>query len=264
MPIPLLSDIAEALRFLSRIPIPSRAESAPDGRARPFMERVTPAFPIAGGLIGLTGAIVLLIALTLHFGAWVSAILAIAAMTALTGSLHEDGLADCADGLGGHSVERRLEIMKDSRVGSFGVLALVLATFLKVAALQALIGQGAIAAATALVAAAAVSRVAGPFILILLPAARASGLAAGAGRPSRRACATAAVIGVIIAFVMVVPSFGPAALLSALILGIVAFFGVSRLARAQFGGHTGDVAGAAIAAVEIAFLLGLLMFARQF
>ncbi|QIB32879.1 adenosylcobinamide-GDP ribazoletransferase [Ancylobacter pratisalsi] len=264
MPIPVLSDVPEALRFLSRLPIPSDGDLKREEHDRPFMERVAPAFPIAGGLIGLIGSIVLLIALTVHLGAWVSAILAIAVTTALTGALHEDGLADCADGLGGQSVERRLEIMKDSRVGSFGVLALVLATLLKVATLQALVAHSSLAAAAALVAAGAISRVAGPYMLALLPAARAGGLAAGAGRPSRSACATGAVIGIIIAFVMVVPSFGVTALISGLSFGIITFFGLRRLARAQFGGQTGDVAGAAIALVEIAFLLGLLIFARQF
>ncbi|MCS0501292.1 adenosylcobinamide-GDP ribazoletransferase [Ancylobacter mangrovi] len=265
MPLPVLSDVPEALRFLTRLPVPESgtAPAGSDGPARPYMDRLAPAFPVAGAIIGLLGALVLAIGLAVHLGSWVSSVLAVAVMTAITGALHEDGLADTADGLGGNGIERRLEIMKDSRIGSFGVLALVLAMLLKVGALEGLSFASGLDAGAALVAAGALSRTAGPWMLAVLPPARASGLAAGVGRPSAAACRMAAAIGVVIAFAATVPVFGLAAFVVALIFGIAAFFGIVRLARAQFGGQTGDIAGAAIVAVEIAFLTGLLIFARQ-
>ncbi len=96
-----------------------------------------------------------------------------------------------------------------------------------------------------------------------LPFARADGLARSAGVPSRQSRSAALGLALVIAALMIIPTFGPLSLAAALILGITAFFGIVRLARAQFGGQTGDVAGTATLVVEIAFLLGLLIFARH-
>ncbi len=258
----VLRALPAALRFLSRLPVPRLPfEPAQDGP--PDLDRLAPAFPLAGALIGLTGALTALVFALIGLPAPVAATLAVLVLIAAAGGLHEDGLADVADGLGGMIVAKRLEIMRDSRLGSFGVLALVLAVVLRITVLQALLDVDVYAAAAGLVAAAAVGRLAPVLMLAALPPARPEGLGHGAGRPSPAARWKAGVLALVIAAFLVIPGFGGLALAGGLVLGFIAFSGLVRLARAQFGGQTGDVAGAAALLVEIAFLLGLLIFARH-
>ena len=262
MVIPILPDVPAALRFLSRLPVPRFAhEDSVDGP--PDIERLGPAFPLAAAVIGLIGAATLAIGHWLNLGNFISATLAVGVLAAVTGALHEDGLADTADALGGMNVARRLEIMKDSAVGPFGVVALILSFALRIGALAALASISMWGAAAAVIAASSVSRVGALWILHALPPARLDGLSSSAGRPSRNTLQKAASLAAVIAAIMVIPGFGILSLLGGFLLGIVALFALVRLADAQFGGQTGDVAGAAVAIVEIAFLLGLLIFARQ-
>lgn len=261
MPIPILSHVPAALRFLSRLPVPRFSfEKQTDGA--PDIERLGPALPIAGALLGLIGSLVLLAALGVGLKGFLAATLAFGTLAAISGAFHEDGLADTADALGGMSRERRLEIMRDSRLGSFGAVALILAFVLRIGTLDALSSISAMGAAGALIAASALSRVAGLWILYALPPARADGLAHSAGRPSIDSFRQTAVIGLVIAAILVVPTLGALPLLAGLILGTAALFGVTRLSSAQFGGQSGDVAGAAALVCEIAFLIGALIFAR--
>ena len=121
-----------AAGFLTRLPLPA------GGWQADRMAQASRYFPAAGALIGLGGGGVWWLA-GLALAAPLAAGLALAAMLALTGALHEDGLADCADGLGGgRDREQALEIMRDSRTGSYGVLALVLSLGLRWAALAAM------------------------------------------------------------------------------------------------------------------------------
>ena len=126
--------------------------------------------------------------------------LAIAALACATGALHEDGLADFADGLGGASRARRLEIMRDPRVGSFGVIALVLALLARAGALAALAGPAEVG--VALIAAAALSRALLPPAMLALPQARGDGLAVQAGRPHPARVAAALAIALLIALLL--------------------------------------------------------------
>ncbi|MBS9478151.1 adenosylcobinamide-GDP ribazoletransferase [Ancylobacter sp. VKM B-3255] len=251
-----------ALRFLSRLPVP-QTPFEPPLDAPPEIERIGPGFPLAALLIGLTGALTALTAHAIGLSPWLSSTLAVAVLMGVTGALHEDGLADMADGLGGMNIARRLEIMKDSRIGTFGVLALILGFALRVGALQELMAIDVCASVAALVAAGTLARAAALGVLGVLPPARPGGLAHGIGRPSPATLATAAGLALVIAALLVIPGFGTLAYIGGLIVGILAFFALTRLARAQFGGQTGDVAGAAALMVEIAFLLGLLIFARH-
>lgn len=257
---PVFGAVPAALRFLSRLPVP-RLPFEPEHDGPPELERLAPAFPLAGALIGITGALMVLLAMLAGLPSLVAATLAVAVLVIVSGGLHEDGLADVADGLGGMTVARRLEIMRDSRLGSFGVLALILAVVLRIGILAALLDRSAGAGAVALVAAGAVGRLAPVLMLAALPPARPEGLGHGAGRPSAGARGTAAALALVIAALLLIPGFGFGALCGSLVLGFLGFSALVRLARAQFGGHTGDVAGAAALVVEIAFLLGLLIFA---
>jgi len=261
MAIPVLPDVPAALRFLSRLPVPRLAhEDSVDGP--PDIERLGPAFPLAAAVIGVTGALALIVGHWLNLGNFIAATLAVGVLAVVTGALHEDGLADTADALGGMNVARRLEIMKDSAVGPFGVVALILSFTLRIGALAALASLSVWGAAGALIAASSVSRVGALWILHALPPARPTGLSSSAGRPSRNTLQKAAAIAAVIAAILVIPGLGILSLLAGFLVGIVALSGLTRLADAQFGGQTGDVAGAAVAVVEIAFLLGLLIFAQ--
>jgi len=119
----LLPDLAACLRFYSRLPVPrlhgeGDIHAAPDFRTAPRM------LPLAGLILALPAALTLLAARGLGLGPFLAAALALTVMVLVTGALHEDGLADLADGCGGATRERRLEIMRDSRLGSYGAIAL--------------------------------------------------------------------------------------------------------------------------------------------
>jgi len=123
-------DIPAAIGLLSRLPVPVDTDLATRRGARAAW-----AYPLAGLVVGALAGLVAQVALWLGLPPSIAALLALAAMIAITGALHEDGLADSADGLwGGWDRARRLEIMKDSRIGTYGVLALGLTLLLRAAA----------------------------------------------------------------------------------------------------------------------------------
>lgn len=251
----LLADIACCVGFYTRLPIPYPGE-------RDFATAQWAA-PVAGAVVGLVIGVTLWLSLATGLPATLAAAIALAAGALLTGALHEDGLADVADGFGGGQTrERKLEIMKDSRVGAFGVCALILAFALRIGALVELLAAGPLQAAAGLAAAVSVARLAGLWMLAALPFARADGLARSAGVPGRESRRRALVLALLVAGLLVIPTLGVMALIGGALAGLAAFFLVVRLARAQFGGQTGDVAGAATLLVEIAFLIGLLILAR--
>ncbi|HTT78328.1 MAG TPA: adenosylcobinamide-GDP ribazoletransferase [Stellaceae bacterium] len=208
------------------------------------------AFPLVGAGVGGLAAIAFLVAETLGLAALPSGLLAVAAGIALTGAFHEDGLADTADGLGGGSDRAaKLAIMRDSRHGTFGILALVLSVALRAAALAAL--GDPLHAGLALIAAHAASRGALPPVMRLSSPARPDGLAATAGRPSLAVAIAAAAIGAAVALAMLGPRAGAIAL--ALTSGAIALAAI--LAQRQIGGYTGDVLGLCQQLGEIVMLL---------
>lgn len=255
-----LWDLAACLRFGSRLPVPAlRFEGGDQADERGRTLRL---FPLAGALLAAIGALAFLAGEGLGLGAFVSAALAIAALTLVTGALHEDGLADTVDGFGGGTTPaRRLEIMRDSRIGTFGAGALVLSFTLRIGALATLADRLPPAAvAAAIVIAATLSRAACLAPLALLPPARESGL--GRAYASARVGDLAAPWAWAVAI-----AFGLGRLVAipitasglAVVLAAGAGLGLTALARRLIGGQTGDVAGAAQQAAEIAALLGLLI-----
>lgn len=238
----LAAGFAVAAAFLTVIPVA-------DPTARPLAGSIW-AFPLVGAGIGGVAAVAFVLAQLAGLGDWPAALLAVLAGLLATGALHEDGLADAADGLfGGDDRERRLMIMRDSRHGTFAVLALVLSVGLRAAAL-AEIGE-VVRAGLALVAAHAASRALLAPALFVLPPARADGLGANAGRPN--AAATAAAL--VIAFAIAAAALGP--LHAAIAFGFAAAAAVAAgaFARRRIGGQTGDVLGALQQIAEIAMLL---------
>ncbi|HUO53778.1 MAG TPA: adenosylcobinamide-GDP ribazoletransferase [Rhodoblastus sp.] len=241
----LLGDLAGALGFFSRLPIP-----APQGD---FARSLRMA-PLAGALLGLLGGLVFVAALALRLPAGAAALLTLGFGALLTGGLHEDGLADVADGFGGgFSRERKLEIMKDSRIGAFGASALIVSFGLRASALVVLAGAPA-AALLVLAGVGALSRAAALAPLAFLPAARGDGAGRAAGAEARK-LRPAFVLALPFAFLPMLGGVSLVSCLLALVAASLATFGLCALARAQIGGQTGDVAGAAQQGAEIAALL---------
>ena len=255
----LMVDLVQALRFYSRLPLPALPwEPAP--HALPDFQRLARVLPLAGVVLGILPALAMGAALFLDLGPWLAATLAVAAMTLTTGALHEDGLADTADSFGGASRERRLEIMRDSRIGSFGSAALFFALALRIGALATLASRAEWPAVlAAILIAAALSRTAGLMLLVFLPPARRDGASYSVGQPTREtfwlAVGFAGLIAVVLGLLGGLPASGLGLMLALSALAGLTFM---RLAERHIGGQTGDLAGAAQQVAEIAALIGLL------
>ncbi|MDT8329002.1 MAG: adenosylcobinamide-GDP ribazoletransferase [Roseovarius sp.] len=239
-------DVPLALSLLSRLPVPVRAyeRSAEAAWAYPLVGVVLGALAALGGL--LTGWVGL--------PAPLAALIALSLMIVLSGAMHEDGLADTADGLwGGWDRQKRLEIMKDSHIGSYGVLALILSLGARWCALWLLFQSGAALATSALIVAATLSRGVMPGLMAALPHARDTGLSRRVGRVAPVSAALAGLLAATVAVVML----GGAGVTAALWAGLAAL-GVGAIARAKIGGQTGDILGASQQIAEIAVLFSLL------
>ena len=244
-PVQLARDLNVALSFCTRLPVPHAIAATGADVARACW-----ALPIAGALVGAIGALVYCLAATAALPAFPAAALAVAATVLATGALHEDGLADVADGFGGGATrERKLEIMGDSRLGTYGACALVLSLLLRISAI-ADITQSALVAA-ALLAAHIGARAVMPAVMWFVPPAKPNGLSASAGLPPVASVVLAAIFGAAALGIGLGPGSGAIAMLVVLV-GAAA---VARLSIAQIGGQTGDVLGAVEQVSEILILL---------
>ncbi len=240
-------DISAGFALLTRLPL--RASEAALSRGA----RAAWSWPLVGAALGglAGGAAVVLLALGLPASLTAGICLTLSAV--MTGALHEDGLADTVDGFwGGWEPARRLEIMKDSHIGSYGVLALILSLGLRWSALTLLFEAG--LALPALIAVGALSRAVMPALMQALPAARQGGLSRAVGRVPFDTAASGAALGVVLGLL----SVGLVALPLALAV-VIAGFGIGALAKSKIGGQTGDVLGAAQQVSEIALLCVLVM-----
>lgn len=246
-----LVDLPAALGLLTRLPIPVDGEAAVARGARAAW-----AWPLAGVVVGLLAGVLAWLALLAGLPAAIAALLALALQVAITGAMHEDGFADSLDGLwGGWTRERRLDIMKDSHIGAFGVTGLVLSFALRWQILVHLIEAG-LSPLAILVALAASSRVAMVVLMAALPHARDSGLSAAVGRPGAATTAIAVVLGLGIA----VSALGVTAVAMALAMAL-ASVGWALIAMRRIGGQTGDILGAGQHLAEMAGGLVLLILA---
>ncbi|WP_372884195.1 adenosylcobinamide-GDP ribazoletransferase [Shimia sp.] len=238
-------DIATALALLSRLPLRARFERGADAAW---------AYPLAGPVLALIAALPTALLLSVGLPAPLAALVWLALHVVLTGAMHEDGLADSADGLwGGWEPARRLEIMKDSRIGSYGVIALCLSLAARWAALGLLLAEP--GWLWGLVAVGALSRATMPALMAALPHARASGLSRAQGRPSR----TTALVAAAIALALALLCSGAAAAALAAVAALVAL-ACAGIARAKIGGQTGDILGATQQVAEIALLFTLTLW----
>lgn len=237
----MIDGFLSVLSFMTRLPVPGSRHTAPGAAVW--------AFPIAGLIVGAIGGAVFWIAAVLGLGGWPAAFLALATTALATGALHEDGLADSFDGLwGGHDPENRIAIMRDSRIGGFGALALILATGLKASLLAAFADPT--DAALTLVATHGLSRVAPALLIFCLDPASKTGLAGQAGRPGSLSAALSLVIGGGAA-VLLTGAAGAAMLAGTLIITLGAF----ALLKAKLGGHNGDTLGGTEQTAEIVCLI---------
>lgn len=239
-----------SLRFLTRLPVPFVRRLDP-----PPLHSAMGMFPLAGAAIGaLTGASLVACNL-LGLPEFFAAAVALATAALITGALHEDGLSDVADGFGGgRTREQRLEIMRDSRIGAYGALALCIITLARASLYVALLELPPGDTIVLLAAAAAFSRALMVDLMWATRPARMDGLSVAAGRPSRTTTLTALSIGGLGAGVAGSYVLAPAAGIVALIAGGIALAMVRAAAMRKIGGQTGDVIGAGQVLAETAML----------
>ncbi|WP_062014005.1 adenosylcobinamide-GDP ribazoletransferase [Aureimonas sp. AU4] len=245
--------LLRTLTFLSRLPPVSfafRDGPHPLGADAPL-------FPLAGALIALPPALLLPLGTALGLAPLVAATLCVLSLVALTGALHEDGLGDTADGLFGHrATADALRIMKDSRVGTYGALALTGSLVLRIALLADLAAVRPGAAALALVAASAASRGWMAWLWSRLATADPGGLADSVGRPSAAAGRAGLVLGLAIAAALGLAVADVPGLVLPALLSALPVLWLARVLRRRLGGQTGDTLGAAQQLCEMALLLG--------
>jgi len=234
-------DILAAFSLLTRLPVPVQ-----HSRAGLRAGAAVWAYPLVGGFVGLLSGASGMFALWLGVDQAMAAILVVTIAALLTGALHEDALADCADGLaGGQSVARRLEIMKDSRLGAFGVTALVLVLGARWSGIQALLDTP----LPVFVVIGAASRLPMVLAMSLLPLAQNKGMAANAGHPPLANAALA--VGICLAICLVLlGSTGFTLLFAACLAPLPLWFAARRL----IGGYTGDILGGSQQLAEVAAL----------
>ena len=241
-------DLVAAFVLLTRLPLPwdRLTDTAPN------LNRSVWAFPVVGVLVGGCGGIGYGAALMLGLPPMVSALLAVTVMILLTGAFHEDGLADVADGFGGGlTLDRKLQIMRDSRIGAYGMLAIIIAVGLRVFSLASFSFPHAV---EVLIIAAMFSRLMMAFIMRALPPARNDGLAHDTGKPGLLSIG----VGIAITFGITFALTNLQLTISICGVAIVSCLIIGWIAKRQINGFTGDVLGAAQQVTEISVLLFLL------
>tara|TARA_R110002020_G_scaffold34066_26_gene103742 strand:+ start:14914 stop:15696 length:783 start_codon:yes stop_codon:yes gene_type:complete len=250
-----VDDIARATGFLSRLPAPARYFNDYDGS----LSRASGMFPAAGLVIALVPGLAILLLTLLGANAALTVLIALAILIAITGGLHEDGLADAADAFGARGGrEHMLEIMKDSRTGTYGVLALLISFAFRVTALTIILSVlGGWNTFLVVLAVAAGSRAAITWHWNELPPARRDGVAVSAGAPDANAATMALFTGAILFTGLAAVSTGIMPAILGLGVLAVAVSQWTSIVRRKLNGHTGDTLGASQQIAETASLVTL-------
>ncbi len=243
-----------AASFLLRLPLPPLARPIPPGA----MTRAMWAFPLVGIAVGVSGAAVYAVFVLMGFTSLLAALLAIAVITGLTGGLHEDGLADMADGFGviGPRFEK-LAVMRESHIGTFGVLALGFAMAMRTAAITAVGETGILSVAVALILAESIGRAAMPLAIWLAPPARPDGLGAAASAAKDHETFLSMSVSVTMVSILSLIFLLPLQAMAIMTTMILIVRTMVSCACKHIGGHTGDVLGATGHAVSTAVLMSL-------
>lgn len=251
----LKDDLVMALRFFSRLPTGDSPHENPD------LGRIAMALPLASVVMGAI-PILLLGGVWLGLPGYFAAALSVGAMVIVGGGMMEDSLADSADGLfGGSTRERRLEILKDSRHGTYGVAALCLFLVLRVTALGGVAAVNPLAAAGLWLAANIAGRSGALWVAVALPPARAEGASASAGALPVSRFMVGAALATLLVFVIGAPASSLLGVIMAMVAVGLVVLGWTALCRKLVGGQTGDLIGGAAGLGEIAALTVLLIFA---
>jgi adenosylcobinamide-GDP ribazoletransferase len=241
----LQSDLVAAFMLLSRLPVARLGRFV----APPNLARCIWVFPIVGLVVNGTGGLVYWLAHIASMPPFLAAAWTLVATLIITGGFHEDGLADAVDGFGGGATPaRKLEIMRDSRIGTYGATALFLSLIVRTAGIAALSQPRVVL--TALILAGMLGRSAMILVLLLLGPARAEGIGASVGRTQPMSATIGLGLGVLASFLLL-PAFPATA---AVVLGFGSALVLASIAARQLGGHTGDVLGAAEVLAECVVL----------
>ncbi|GLQ36035.1 adenosylcobinamide-GDP ribazoletransferase [Amylibacter marinus] len=242
-----LHDIWAAFSILTRLPVP-----VDHTRAGLRANKAVWAYPLVGAGIGAIAAVFGYALLASSVPVEFCAAICILVLIATSGALHEDGLADCADGFwGGNSTERRLEIMKDSAIGAYGMLALIGFSLAQWSAVAQLMQENIFALFIGL---GAISRLPMVLGMWIIPNARANGMSASVGMPSAQSVQLATGLSIIIAVIC----FGWQGIFICT-AALIAAGGLFALADKKIGGQTGDVLGASQKCAELGAFLCIFM-----
>ncbi len=265
----LVNQFSVAWLFLTRIPLPgwwnkpvikdteSETDLADKGLGMTPLADTVRAWPLVGIAIGALSGGTLWLAANAGLHPLAASFLGLAVAALATGALHEDGLADLLDGFGGGDTKaKKLRIMRDSNIGTFGVMGLVVVVGFKAGTLASFTSPA--FAAAALLTAHVLSRAMLPMLMVALPPARRSGLGQGAGVPNKENAMMTAGIGVLVA----VLAIGPGPGLVASVLAGLSVAAVGWLANRHIQGFTGDVLGAAQQISEAVVLAGVAVMLR--
>lgn len=242
----IVSDILNSMSFLSRLPIGPLADRLGVELKTDFDTQAW-TFPITGFLIALPAAIALLVSSAIGLNPFIGVGIAMAILTLSTGGLHEDGLADVADGLGGGKTNQaKLEIMRDSTIGSYGALALMFSILLQWAGLVSIAQNSSaltIALAICLISGASRAAMLWPWVKSE-PARDGDSLSKSMGRPTSDQLKISSLIGGGFIILLGIFMLAPINTVIAILLAGVAIIEFTKLCERQLGGHTGDTLGA--------------------
>ncbi len=242
-------EIVSAFRFLTRLPVPF-ARTAEPVPLRQSMRM----FALAGACIGAATGVVLTLCFRLGMPALLASAFACSFAALITGALHEDGLADTCDGFGGgKDREQRLGIMRDSRIGTYGAVGLILTFLIRVFAMESFLGHSLLEVVAICAATGSFSRAMMVDLMWASRPARSDGLSAYAGQPSRNVTLVAILSGGVFTLAVGL-MFDPVSGLFALAAATLATASIRLLATRMIGGQTGDVCGAVQICSEVAML----------
>jgi adenosylcobinamide-GDP ribazoletransferase len=246
-------DLLMGVRFYSRLPTGNSPHQ------RPSLNRIALTLPLTSVVIGIPPVAVLLLLEWAGVPTFFAAVIAVAAMVIATGAMSEDALADAADGLfGGQTIEQRLDIMKDSRHGTYGVCAIALLLGARIIAVGSI--SSPLEAAAILLTAPLIARSGALWLSYALPPARSGGAAATAGQVSQRAFLIGLGVAAVVSFATAGFAVSILGLVAAFGVGAIVAFGWTNLCRSLIGGQTGDLIGALQALLEIAALTAFMVF----
>lgn len=247
-------DILAGLILLTRMPAATLTE-------KPDYSRAMWSFPVIGFFSGALAALPGAVALQAGLGSYIAALISIAALMLLTGAMHEDGLADMTDGFGaGGSQEKIAAIMKDSQLGSYGTLSLILSTLLKIA-LLAKLADTPVNLILAMIFMAGIGRGQVVLLCALFPISQQAQLGQIMRRPSDKINVLTALLWGLPLF-LILPLFEGFSVSTGIY--VIGFNGLVMLwiglrARHYLGGLTGDIMGACILLAELGCLFGLVI-----